>query len=555
MPVLFTTDRPDFYLIEQIYHPLQNPTGSVIPRPGSLVMDAANGGLLRRVVSVDETTFTPVYGPVHTALLQPEPVIDDEVDDRSSIVDYGNSRFYLLYDTSETPTKLNIDKKVVILGGDADLFEIVKYDQVSQNYFPISLYFDNGNFVGTKIPLITIDDESKVKIPTNCHTSTPISDEDVFYMFIYDYSGTQCGSVKLYAKRAVVNNTLEDDLLIEGFVIEATQIDGDELYLYPDQDPANLVITPRILFNNNTSRMIPVDNNLCHLYGLEGFTAAYPGQEVELLVKYFLDPTQQAVGEYLMSSGDTRFLARSIRLRVKDPGTGEYTLKILTVPRYVAATNRWILMFFLYNLEDNIVRDITSLVTVTPAFDGLAMGTDQNLLLEFPIRSIFPDASSNFIYHQPVVVRVNPYSWYERYILRDTSGDAYGVYGVDSPILPRPVLYFDDVLNQYYIPTSKFPNKTRLLEAFYFKARPLYDSAWLSVPPDPTHFALRSAVNGLVLTSAPIEIDNYTQRFNLVNVINQNELVGKNCIVEWMRLENGEFKVLYGAPVDAYLGV
>jgi hypothetical protein len=96
---------------------------------------------------------------------------------------------------------------------------------------------------------------------------------------------------------------------------------------------------------------------------------------------------------------------------------------------------------------------------------------------------------------------------------------------------------------------------TKLLEAFYYKARPLYNSGWLSSPPEPTHFAIRSAVNGVVLTSAPIELNSYAQKFSLVNVATPNELVGKNCIVEWMRFEAGMYNTLYGAPVDVYLGV
>jgi len=554
--ILFTTDRPDFYLIEQVYHPLTNPTGSIIPRPGSLVLDVANSGLLLRVISVNVTTLAPTYGQVHTALLQPPPVDEHPSDENiASIIDYGNARFYLFYDTSETPTKLNVDKKVVILGGDANLFEIVRYEQTTQSYIPISLYYDNDVYQGTKIPLITVNSDNRIKVPSNCHTSHVITDEDVFYMFIYDYAGTQCGSVKLYAKRAVINNTFEDDLLIENLIITATQMDSGELYLYPDQDPASLVITPRVLYNNGTDRMIPIDNALCHLYGLEGFTAAYPGQEVELMVKYFLDPTQQAVGPTLVTSGTTRFLVRNMKLRVKDSGNGEYNVKILVVPRYITSVNRYILMCYLYCLEDNTVRDITSIVTVTPAFDGLLMGNDQSITLSFPIRSVFPAASSNFVYQQPVIIRVNPYSWYERYITRDTIGDEYGVYGIDSPILARPVLYYDEILEQYFIPTSKFDNVTKLLEAFYYKARPLYNSGWLSVPLEPTHFAIRSAVNGVILTSAPIELNSYAQKFSLVNVTTPNELVGKNCIVEWMRFEAGIYNTLYGAPVDVYLGV
>jgi hypothetical protein len=553
--ILFTTDKPDFYLLEQIYDSITNPTGTIIPRPNSIVLDPANGGLLRRVISVSPITNNSTYGSVLTELIVPPPApTQPDLDD--FVIDYGNSRFYLFYDKSETPTKLNVDKKVIVLGDDAKLYEIQRYDELIQRYVPISLYLDtDGSFHGTKIPLVPIETANDAKVPTNCHTSHPIQDGEVYQMVVYDYAGTQCGAFKLFAKRALINNTLDDNLIIEDFVIEATQQDHDgSLYVFADQDPDALVITPQLVYNNGTQRGLSIDNETCYLYGLEQFIAAYPGQTVDILVKYFLAPNQQASGQSLFNSGNVRYLLRQTKLVVRDIGSNEYSVKLLVVPVYLPAVSRWTLMFYLYNLRDNTVLNVTQHVTMT-TFDGRLMGIDQPLVLSLVMKKIFPEATPTYVYQQPVIIKLAPYDYYERYIIRDTIGDTYGVFGTDSPILPRPVLHYDPLVSKYFVPTTKFPNENVFLEAFYYKIRPLFDSAWLTEPITPSHFVLRDAVNGTLLTSAPIAVQSYEQGFSIVDIDQPNRLLGTNCIVEFLKYEgNQQYKVLFGAPVDVYQG-
>lgn len=560
--ILFTTDRPDFYLLEQIYDSATNPTGTVIPRPGSLVIDPGNDGLLQRVVSVNTTTHNSTYGPVLTSLArpiveQPNPFDDNIV----SIIDYGNSLFYLFYDTSETPTKLNIDKKVIVFGNDADMFEIVRYDTSLQQYVPISLYYDtDGNYGGTKVPLVVVEKEgillNDVKVPTNCHTNHNITDNDVFHCNIYDYAGTLCGSFKLFAKRAVVNNNLDDNLIITNFLLESTQEDSNgDFYLYPDQDPLSLVINPTVIFNDGDRKIIEIDNETCFLTGFEGFTASYPGQEVNIVVKYYLESIQQAMADSLVLTGQSRMLVREKKVRVVDPRTNEYVLKILVVPKYNKTTGKWNLLFYLYTLFSNTVIDVTAYVTLSPAFDKTAFGVDQTLLMSLKVKDIYPDMVGSYTFQQPVVIRIAPYSYYERYIIRDTVGDTYGTYGVEAATLSRPVLYYDSTLGQYFIPTSKFKTKANVLEAFYYKMRPLYDNGLLVDPVIPSHFTIRDSSNGSILMSTPVALADWEQAFTISNLSTSNALVDNNCIVEFLKYEEQQYTVLFGAPVDVYEGV
>jgi hypothetical protein len=47
MPILFTDENPDFYVLSQIYDPDTNPTGMIIPRPNSIVLDPDNDNLFQ----------------------------------------------------------------------------------------------------------------------------------------------------------------------------------------------------------------------------------------------------------------------------------------------------------------------------------------------------------------------------------------------------------------------------------------------------------------------------------------------------------------------------
>ena len=551
MPIVFTHETPGYYLLSQIYDTESNPnSGAIIPREGSLVLDRSDD-ILYTVKTVSTVTLNSELEPVGTTLIAPTGQDDTDLS-LTSIIDYGNSRFFLYYDTSESPTKLNLDKKIIILGDDAESFELVKYDPNSDEFNPISMYFDgNGTYMGTKVPLEEIVGSVNAKAPTNCSTSSLLNDEEVYYMHIFDYAGVQCGSIKLYARKAIVNNIAADDEIISGFELEGTQLSGGGFYLYLDQDPNSLVIVPKLLYNTGREVNLTIDQMITHIYGLEGFTPAYPGQQIDILVKYFLENSQQAAGSFVDAVAGTRFLFKQDTITVRAQADVAYQMKILTVPRYNVATSNYTLQFFLYRIGDDMVRDITHLVSIDPVFDGQNTISEQFIEMSFNIQDVFPAALSTQIFNQTLGIRLAPYVMYERYIMRDSISSTK-VYGVDSPVLSRPVIYYDNTLEQYLIPTSKFANTSLFLEAFYYNNAPLYDATWLIEPITPTHFTLRDAGNGGILLAAPVAIADY---FTAVSITGSNPdmLVDINVIVEFLKEDLGVFSPIFGSPVDVIM--
>jgi hypothetical protein len=550
MPILFTDENPDFYVLSQIYDPDTNPGGMIIPRPNSIVLDPDEDNLLQKVVAVDEATKKVSYEPVKTSLLMPD-VDSTTEEDGASIVYYGNSRFYLFYDTREVPTKLTIDKKLIILGNDAETYSVMKKDS-NGDMVPISLYYDENNvYQGQFIPLIEVPGQTNVKSCPSCHTSMLIGDDEVYYIHVFDYAGTLTSVIKVYGRKALVNNTLGDNEIIEGFDVDATQESGDDFYLYPEQDVDSLMMVAKLVYNTGREISAPIDGNICYQYGLENFIPSYPGQTAKVLTKYFLGEFQQAFGNFIGSSNGVRFLLNTKTIRVLTPDDTDYLFKISVIPYYVSSQSKYMLMFMLYEIGST-PKIVTSNITLANDFDGISMGVDQLLEMSFDLKDIHPSLENPRIVHQNMLIKIAPYNMYERYILRDP-GDNENVFGTDSPITPRPVIYYDSNIQKYFIPTSRFNNKNLVLEAFYYRAKPLFDTNLSAVPVEPTHFTIRDVLTGNELLTSPISLDDYTQSW-AISGLPPESLTNRNCIVEFLKESGGAFDYLYGTPVDVYPG-
>lgn len=550
MAILFTDVNPDFYMLSQIYDPTTNPTGQIIPRPNSIVIDPDKDNLLKKVASVDPVSFAVSYEPVTTSVLIPQLEEANESPD-ISLIDYGNMRLYLYFDTRDTPTKLTIDKKIVIIGDDAETYCIMSQD-VNNNFIPISLHYDsNGVYVGNYVPLVEVNNGvDNLKYCPSCSTSIELQEDDVFYIHIFDYAGTQTGSIKIFGRTALVNNVLGDTTVIEGFTISGTQELGTEFYLYPAQDVDSLMLTPSLVYNTSTETEVPIDGSTCYIYGLENFIPSYPGQYADFLVKYFLGEFQQAVGSFVGSSGGARFLLANKRIRVLTPGDSDHLLKISAIPVYIQSQSRYTVVFVLYEIGQ-VPRIITQYVHLSVPFEGNNFTSTQALSLSFNLKDIYPGLVNDSVVYQNINIRLAPFTYVERYIISEP-GDAINKYGVDSPTLARPVIYHDTTLQQYFVPTSKFPNVSLFLEAFYYKAKPLFDTNLSAVPIAPTHFSIRGTGSEGTIVTAPIAVDNYEQLWTITEV--HDYLLNRNCIVEFLFDNNGTIEYLYGVPVDVLPG-
>lgn len=545
---LFGAKRQSVYYKFDIYDPEIDPpwtpqSSKIIPHPGSIALTLISPKKYKVeiVEKVDPTNYKCTYADIGWVV---DPEDEDEL---TSILSYGNDRWYLYYDDRVKPTKLLIDSKLLILGVENKEYRLVRPDEDGRDEV-ISLYVDSDEtFRGDRIPMTVADRSTPgIKMCTNCHTLSRMYDGDTVSVQVFNILGIQTAEVKLIVKRATLQNDLDSQTNpIVDFDIKAHQMIGDQFYLHQRQDPSHLGLTPYITFADGAIERVPIDNVHCFVYGLEDYQPSFPGQKQRITVKYFLNHRQKS--PIVVDDGRMRCLLKDKWITVV-PDESTYGVKISTIPLWDSASLSYTLKFFIYTERRDEVVDVTNLVKVS-GFDGVSYYEFQNVILDLDLSQIFDNVMA-ISYRQRVWIKLFPHTDFMKYVLKD-SADSEIAYGVESATWKRPAIYYDPDLEQYFVPTSVFPLMEDFVEVFYENSSPLVTSTKTFEPTTPTHFTIRDIDTSRVLITTPIEVSQYAQAWNTI-LDNPSSLVDKSVMVEFLEYINGAFTIIYGAPVDVH---
>lgn len=548
--ILFGDKRPDAIGLSQLYDPDVHGTnvlaaGKIVPAVNSLVTDETTN-ILYRVKSVDSVTYKSELVPIN--------FLNTEGSDPTVVpaaVKYGNDRFVAYYDDRVKPTSIEIDGKLYILGASKVEYRLLFYNSVSHEDEVISLYLDTDEkFKGNRIPLETIKvSDGIIKRCTNCHTLHPIHDGDIITLQVFNSNGQQTEEYNLVAKRSII----QDDLLSDGnpivdFDADGTQMMGDEFFLYENQEPTALNLSPFVTYADGATMRIGVDSISCFVYGFEGNNIAnYPGKRFKILIKKYLSSRETTVIDTFDKT--RRSISCEKWINIVKNGSN-YTMKITIIPWYDKYSQEYKFKFFAYTEEREHVYDITDYIEyVTEDFNPKNYDSEQYLRVRFDVNNIW-DNNVHTIYQQSWYITLREPSNYISFIIKDTKNDEYA-YGAESSVARRPVIHYDTKLKQYFVPTSFFKNKEAFIEAFYTFARPPYDSTTEEGPTEPTHFTIRGLDNANVLITTPIPVEQYHQVWNIVRQGAENQLVGGTVLVEFLKsVGDDEYRILYGVPVQ-----
>ncbi len=551
-PILFGKDRPYSILLSQLYDPDvhgydPSASGKIIPGVGTLVIDDASDGIAYYVRSVDPNTYKSTLRPLR--FLETDDGPDSAILD--SIVTYGSDRFVCYYDDRVRPVSLTIDGKLYILGSSKIEYRLVRTNSNGENEI-VSLYLDSDEqYKGNRIPLTTvINTNGTIKICTNCHTLHNINEGEILTLQIFNANGQQTEEYHIVCKRSIIQDDLmSDSNPIVAFDADATQMTNDEFYLYENQSPTALNITPFATYADGSTNIFTIDNRTCFMYGFEKDNIpSYPGRRFKILIKKFLSSREVTDIDSYDRTHRSVCCEKWVNIIKNDT---EYSLKLTIIPWYDNNAQHYRFKFFAYTSEREHIYDVTNDVVIAEGFDPMEYNKEQYLKVTF---------DSDIIFHNGVITTYQQAWWitlrepgvFESYILKDSKNDEYA-YGAESSTAHRPVIHYDATLGQYYVPTSKFANENAFLEAFYKFARPPYDTKTELEPTVPTHFTIRAIDNGNVLISTPIPVEQYNQLWNIVRLGNSDQLVDGIVLVEFLKLVGSEYNILYGVPVDVQL--
>lgn len=535
----------NIYPLEKIYDPdvppAQQPDGQIIPKPLDLVIESPN--IIWSVVFVDPDTHRTTLEPTRIQLQNDSP-------DIVSMVSYGNDIFTLYYDTRTTPMELHIDSRATVSGAQLSFYRLVR-DVNGPAEEIISRYYDAaGLYVGAHVPMRRVADDANTWYGEPCYTGSPITDGEMITMQIFNEAGTQLASWNLHAKASTIINELNGYTpVITDMTLSATQMRSNgEVFAFTKQSVTSLGITARLVYDNGQTLEVPIDNHKTFLYGLEDFNPSYAGLRQTLLLKYMLAPDEPA--SPTLTNGKS-FISKQVDIVVVENelmGDG----KLSAIPVYMSATGAYRLIWRWYTTDRNVSVDVSPYVTIEGGtFVGTTYGTFQRFTARLDLNAMDPVLYPDVVYHrQTVNVRLQPSIAYERYLLKDAES-APLVYGVDQPTQRRPIIRYSATTQTYYVPSSIFLTTDAFLLSFYDAATPPYKPSVESGPLAPTHFIVRDALSGLMVTAMEIDVANYMTTWPLLGNLAPDAMVGKTVIVEFLHITAGGTRlILYGVPVD-----
>lgn len=535
--------------LSQVYDPDIHGTselaaGKYILAVSSIVIDDSDEskkGIMYYVEYVDPVTYK------HT--LKPVRILVESEDADVSILSYGNDKFFLFYDDRVKPTLLNVSQTLVVFGAVAE-YRLVRTNDAGVEE-PISMYVDADGVVrGDRIPMADLESINNAKMPTNCHTTFTVTEGESITMQLFDAAGVECAVISLIVRRAVLLNDLAStsDPIVR-FDAECLQMNGEDFYIYKQQDIDHLNIQPYLIYADGSRQDLTIDNTQCFLHGLEDFIPSFPGYRQPLVLKYFLSAREMSTA--VTTTGKYRYMECTKNLIVVANNTN-YNCKITTIPLWNNATSKYELKLYLYTDARDRVYDVTDVFEIVEdtSFDGGWFGDEQHVVFRGDVASFF-GTTDPIIHTQDLYITLRPYSMYERYILKDSKTDVYA-YGVEVTDYRRPVIHYDEDLFMYFIPTTVFLTSESFLEAFYYRSHPMFHALTEAGPEVPTHFTVRNAQTGQMVITAPIEVEQYGQSWNIILTGTRDQLVGGVVIVEFLLASGDDFQLLQGVPVDVY---
>ena len=535
--------------INELYDPAlsdQENDQRIIPKVGSVVV---SGSALYVVTAVDATTFKSTLAP-GTIL-----VGDDSTAEITSVVSYKNDIFRAYYTKRTIPTKITPDGLLYIAGSRNFSYRLTRLKSDGL-YETISAYYnEDGTYASALAPMEPLSDGStnwRYCLP--CYTNVELVDGETVYLEVINTFGEMTARVNLITRECEIINTLDNytptivDITITGSQMTT---DGD-LYIFEKQDVESLSIMARITYDNGFVRDVSIDGNQCRLYGVDDFTAGYPGLRQPLTLKYYL--SEDELARSITTINGSRFVVADTNLIVM-PSEAAYSIKISTIPLWDSVSNRWKLRFMAYDLDGQWMEDVTTLVSYPEVFSGLAYGVYQTLTLRLDLSKMQHTSGVDSTLHQQTVsICLSPNSAIEKYIIKDHP-DATTVYGVNASDSRRPILAYDAARKQYYIPTSTFLNKESVIRSFYLKASPPFNTATRIDPITPTHFTVRDPTSAATAIRVPLDLDTYATAFNIIDTFNPGQYLNGQVVVEFlMKVDDTNYLVLYGVPVDVVAG-
>lgn len=471
--------------------------GRMVPNVNDVVTEWSGNVLqFNRVSQVNETDGTSQLVP---ATVQPPSggVLEEDI-----LLGSGPgtvSESYRLYTNTETvPHSLVFDSRLHIYGATAQYVKVFRGTDISEDGHVISAVFNVANqVVSQNIPLQNViipgSQVIAIRTPVPAGAIEALTDGEVCTVVVYGTGGEVLSYYKLLTRVTNFIRTTDSSLkYIVDIDLISNLISSSNASLV--EVPLNFLLQSanfmgKVTYSDGSELVLPVDGTKFRLSGIDNFVASQEGQQAPLVLFYYMSANEFAYGD----SGPTgaRFKSEDYTITTI-AAQGAYSVKLFAVPRWQTTPSaRWVLDWYLYNLDRDEVFDATPYVqyaVLSTPFNGTAIGTRQQLTVTVNLQQVSP--TFNYFQHVQILWvtltqlgnnnAVNGYTSIEY-----TDGNVYGAtFEAVRGVSATPTEYTLNVANG-------LTDIGDWLAATYYKVEPIIMTGTELVPPAPTHFRLR----------------------------------------------------------------
>lgn len=473
-----------------------NGTGIFVPNVDDMVMDWNNG--VYRVAAVDHYRTNLSY-LVKVNLNTLGGGIDDG--DIAVVTGPGaNSNSFRVYiNTEVVPHTLVVDSRVIWNGAANAFVKVFKGTDVSETTGVVisALVSTNGNITSENIPLVTVvvpnGTNVTQKTPNTAWSSETLLSGDIVTIVTYTAAGMVTSRDKFVVENTnYIRSINQSAKYVANIELISPFLSRTDQRLI--ECPINMLVqsmnfSAKVTYSDNTSLTANIDGNKWQLAGLRMFVATQIGKTDSLSLIYKLGANELAMDS--TAALPDRTIIREYRIRTVDIDT-YYSVKLFAVPMWNSSSNRYVLNWYLYNLERSDIVDVTAYVeysTTSPVFVGNQYNSTQNLQVAFNMQRL-GQSYSYFRHVQNVAITLltpgSSAAATQFYTISYGVATLYGGQNVRG-------LYSTDELNAGKLKLSVACAKTDVatwITDIYRNLEPLYYSTNEALAPAPTHAKL-----------------------------------------------------------------
>jgi len=493
-----------------------------VPKVNDWVIVPSTGEMFI-VTDLDPVTFVPEL----TAITFRKSITVDELTSST------NDNYRIYYDKSITPFTLAVDGFMRVYSTTATVARIYKGTFIDPTKIISRRYDNSGNFIGHDIPLQLVafnshDNYAIKSIPT-CNTNVELQTGDTCTVVIFDASGKVISKVTcIIEDTTFVAQAYSEQKYITQIFIKSVFIDSLNTsdINYPVNLPVNSFNPIGVVqYNDGTQIEYPVDGGKFKLFGLDQFVSTIIGHKVPLVLSYRMDSNESAIAAV---TNDSFFVTRPYNLVVSNPNRS-YNVKLFVYPVWIDSVNGYKYKVFMMNLDRNLIFDVTNIVSLasnSPAFNPVAYGITQRLILAVNLSSV-SGIYNDFLHVQTVDI-----------VLRGAASDTsvVNIWEVSSQV-PSSVPYFgaglravrDGTTNNKITISNNIQTVAEFINRLYRTTAPLHNPVTETEAPTPTHIEVvylnESVFLPITSYTNQITFNTIVQPFSNIDIIFHRETI------------------------------